>query len=120
MCVANEPAETRFFFHSPVACFGLAFGLNDAPTIVPPAVIVVGGIRRQPFRWRGGVMRVGAHGPENEQLSAFGDLVVEDSFLLFGLARQDENGADLRRFHPGDVPSPRSSSQPLLISEDAL
>ena len=34
-------------------------------------------------------MRVSAHGPENEQLSAFGDLVVEDGFLRVGLARQE-------------------------------
>src|SRR5438046_9813569 len=71
MRVANELAETRFFFHSPVTCFGLAFGLNDAPTIVPPAVIVVGGIRRQPSRRRGGVMRVGGPGSEYEPVSAF-------------------------------------------------
>src|SRR5205823_13130921 len=96
--VANELAETRFFFHSPVTCFGLAFGLNDAPTIVPPAVIVVGGIRRQPFRRRGGVMRVGPHGSEYEQLSAFGDLVVEHGFLRVGIARMDYNGTVFQRF----------------------
>ncbi|PYU53811.1 MAG: hypothetical protein DMG48_00080 [Acidobacteria bacterium] len=120
MCVANELVETQFFFHIPVAGFGLAFGLNDAPTIVPPAVIVVGGIRSQPFRRRGGVVRVGAHGSEYEQLSANGDLVVEDGFLCVGLAGQDENGTDLQRFHPVDRAGARSSGEPILIFRQQL
>ena len=65
-------------------------------------------------------MRVGAHGPENEQLSAFGDLVVEDSFLLFGLAGQDENGTDLQRFHPVDGAGAWSSGEPILILRQQL
>src|SRR5262249_38324332 len=44
MSVPNESFKTNFLLSRPFAGRGLTFGLHDAPAVVPPAVVVVGGI----------------------------------------------------------------------------
>src|SRR5437667_77547 len=99
MGVTNKLFQARFFLRSPIARLWLALRFDDVPTVVPPAMIIVGRIRRQHFGRRGGVFRIGAHGSEYQELSAFGDLIVEDGFLRVGLACQDKNWTNLESFH---------------------
>src|SRR2546429_7705214 len=57
MGVTNKLFQARFFLRSPIARLWLALRFDDVPTVVPPAMIIVGRIRRQHFGRRGGVFR---------------------------------------------------------------
>src|SRR5205823_13598462 len=120
MGVTNKLFQARFFLRSPIARLWLALRFDDVPTVVPPAMIIVGRIRRQHFGRRGGVFRIGAHGSEYQELSAFGDLIVEDGFLRVGLACQDKNWTNLESFRLVDGAGAGSSGEPVVILRQEL
>src|SRR5437660_12648690 len=120
MGVTNKLFQARFFLRSPIARLWLALRFDDVPTVVPPAMIIVGRIRRQHFGRRGGVFRIGAHGSEYQELSAFGDLIVEDGFLRVGLVCQDKNWTNLESFHLVDGAGAESCAGPVLIFRQSL
>src|SRR5437667_9722983 len=95
MGVTNKLFQARFFLRSPIARLWLALRFDDVPTVVPPAMITVGRIRRQHFGRRGGVFRIGAHGSDYPESSAFGDLSVAVAIWSVRLAWRDANWTDL-------------------------
>jgi len=113
--VADEHVEAGFFFGGPVASVGLPGGFDDVPTVVPPAVVVVGGIGREGFRRSGRILGIRTDGAEEEQTPADGNLIVEDGFLRVGFAGENEDGADIEGLEIADVGGARRGGEPVLV-----
>jgi hypothetical protein len=95
--VAYEFGQAFFLCFRPGSGIFLACAFDNPPAIVPPAMVVVCGIRGEHLGRSRKILCVGTHGAEKQQTSTDGQPIVEHHFLCVRFSGQHQNRPHIER-----------------------